>query len=63
MFKQNITMKKIYINPEINVVKIQPAQMIANSTPGYGGTTNETSGNAAKGGWNWDDDEPVDYEE
>ncbi len=55
-------MKKIYINPEINVVKIQPAQMIANSTPGYGGTTNETSGNAAKGSWSWDD-EPVDYED
>lgn len=56
-------MKKIYINPEINVVKVQPAQMIANSTPRYGGSTTAASGNLSKGGWSWDDDEPVDYEE
>ena len=58
-------MKKIYQNPEMTVIKIQPAQMIAASTPKYTEEeTTETSGNAAKSGWLWsDDDEPteVDY--
>ena len=39
-------MKKIYKNPEMKVVKVQMAQLMAGS-PGYGGTTDETSGNLA----------------
>ena len=39
-------MKKQYKNPEIKVVKVQMAQLLAGS-PGYGGSTNETSGNMA----------------
>ena len=55
-------MKKIYQNPEITVVKVQTSQMMAGS-PGYGGTTNETSGNLAKESWDmWTDDEPEDVD-
>lgn len=50
-------MKKIYQNPEIKVVNIQTSHMMVGS-PGYGGTTNQTSGNYAKGGMFWSDDEP-----
>lgn len=42
-------MKKIYKNPEMKVVKVQMAQLMAGS-PGYGGTTTETSGNLAPEG-------------
>ena len=62
--KKNIAMKKIYQNPEITVVKMLPTQMIATSMPKCNDEgTNETSGNAAKGGWNLWSDEPeeVDY--
>ena len=50
-------MKKIYKNPELKVVKIQIAQMIA-ASPTYGGYTTETSGNLSrKGGFIDDEDE------
>lgn len=51
-------MKKIYQNPEIKIVKVQTAQIMAGS-PGYGGNTIETSGNLSRenGGSLWDDDE------
>ena len=39
-------MKKTYIAPSMEVVKIQTAQLMAGS-PGYGGETTETSGNLA----------------
>ena len=39
-------MKKTYKNPEISVVKLDVAPMLAGS-PGYGGTTTATSGNLA----------------
>jgi len=39
-------MKKQYKNPEMKVIKVQMAQLMAGS-PGYGGTTNETNGNLA----------------
>ena len=55
-------MKKIYQNPEINVIKIQTSQMMV-ASPGYGGQTTQTSGNFAKGGsmlWS-DDPEDEDY--
>ena len=41
-------MKKTYMTPVLQVVKIQPAQFIANSLPQLGGTTQETYGNAAR---------------
>lgn len=55
--KKNITMKKIYQNPEINVIKIKPILMNA-ASPAYGESTDATSGNLAKDSWNWSDDEP-----
>ena len=39
-------MKKTYQNPEMKVVKMQVAQMIA-ASPGYGDSTDFTSGNLA----------------
>ncbi len=53
-------MKKIYQNPEIKVVNIQTSHMMAGS-PGYGGQTTQTSGNFAKGGMFWSDEEDEDY--
>jgi len=47
-------MKKTYKKPQMEVVKIQTGQMLA-SSPGYGGNTNETSGNYARG-YYWDDE-------
>ena len=48
-------MKKTYKKPQMEVVKIQTGQMLA-SSPGYGGNTNATSGNYARG-YYWDDEE------
>lgn len=59
--ERNTEMKKIYQNPEIKVVNIQTSHMMAGS-PGYGGQTTQTSGNFAKGGMFWSDDEEY-YEE
>ena len=39
-------MKKQYKNPEMKVIKVQMAQLMAGS-PGYGGATDETNGNLA----------------
>ena len=57
-------MKKIYQNPEITVVKIQPSQMIATSNPeDFEGTLggSDKGGNGdeglSKGGGFWSDDE------
>ena len=60
--ERNNAMKKIYQNPEINVIKIQTSQMMAGS-PGYGGETTQTSGNYGKGGGFWSDDEDEDFYE
>jgi len=50
-------MKKTYQNPTTKMVKIHTSQMIATS-PGYGGETTLTSGNASRqGGDFWDDEE------
>jgi hypothetical protein len=48
-------MKKIYMIPTLQVVKIQPAQFIAMS---YGGTTEATSGNLGRQARisDWDED-------
>ena len=53
-------MKKIYQNPEITVVKIQPTQMIAASFEKVLGETETAGSNAlGKSGWDmWADDEP-----
>ena len=57
MFKKKTAMKKTYQNPEMKIVKIQVSQMIA-ASPGYGGTTDATYGNASRrGGSLWDDDD------
>lgn len=50
-------MKKIYQNPEINVIKIKPILMNA-ASPAYGGSTDATNGNLGKEGGFWSDDEP-----
>ena len=46
MFKKKKDMKKKYFAPNMEVVKIQTQQMLA-ASPGYGGTTDATSGNLA----------------
>lgn len=56
----NKTMKKIYQNPEMKIVKIQTAQMIAVSTKMYGknatGDAMSRQGNSL-----WDDDDDDKY--
>ena len=53
-------MKKIYQNPEIKVIKVQTAKMIAASTEMYG---KDATGSAMsrQGGSLWDEDEDDDY--
>jgi hypothetical protein len=50
-------MKKIYKNPEMKIVKVQSARMIAASEVNYGGKTSSTSGNLSRQSNGWDDDE------
>ena len=40
-------MKKTYIIPTMDIVKVQTTQMMA-SSPVYGGSTNEISGNLSR---------------
>lgn len=48
-------MKKTYQQPEIETITLQTTQMLA-SSPGYGGTTEDESGNLApEGRFFWDD--------
>ena len=56
--KESSIMKKIYQNPEIKVVNVQTATMIAESTHsvGFGSSVSSASGAEARGGL-WDDDE------
>ena len=57
MFKlKNKTMKKTYQNPQIQLVKLQTAQIIATS-PGYGGSTTSTSGNLSRSFDYYDDED------
>lgn len=57
-------MKKVYIEPTMNIVKVQVSQMIAASPEGYDKNINTTGGDggSALGRSNsiWDDEE--DYE-
>jgi len=58
-------MKKTYINPTINVVKIQLQQMIAESatTAGFGDGTQDGGNAASRRGSNfWDDEDDYDEE-
>ena len=48
-------MKKTYQNPQITIVKVQTAQMIAASTTMYG--ENATGPGMSRGGAFWDDEE------
>lgn len=51
-------MKKIYQNPEIKVVKIQTAKMIAASQLGIGDNVESASGaESRRFGSHWDDEE------
>ncbi len=58
MFKQkDTTMKKIYQNPTIKIVRIATQRLLADSLQ-YGRTTTETSGNLSRRGNNlWGDDD------
>lgn len=48
-------MKKIYQNPEIKVIKVQTAKMIAASAEMYG--TDATGPGMSRGSAFWDDEE------
>lgn len=51
-------MKKIYQNPEINIVKIETTQMIAQSFENKLGTSGGNGSSAlGRQGSSWDDDE------
>jgi hypothetical protein len=58
MFKQkDTTMKKIYQNPTIKIVRIATQRLLADSLQ-YGRSTTETSGNLSRrGGSIWDDED------
>ena len=51
-------MKKTYQHPTTIVVKVHPV-LLNSASPGYGGTTNATSGNLSRRGDDsfWDDEE------
>ena len=49
-------MKKTYINPELEVIKIATQQMLANSTLGYGDPVSTAEG-AESRSFDFDDDE------
>ena len=57
MFKKKTAMKKIYQIPEMKVVKVQTARMIAASTAEMYGKNAEGDGLSRRGGSLWDDDE------
>ncbi len=63
MFKKKKTMKKIYQNPTIKIVKVELQRMMQSSDVRYfGGTTKETSGNLSRKGSFWDDEDDEDYD-
>jgi len=51
-------MKKTYMIPTLQVVKVQSAKILAGSVPQLGGTTEETSGNLGREAMFSDFDEP-----
>ncbi len=50
-------MKKQYMIPEIQVVKIQTVSMIATSGPQTGGSTNNSNDLLSRGFFDFDDDD------
>ncbi|MBQ8487459.1 MAG: toxin PIN [Prevotella sp.] len=51
-------MKTMYIKPETKVLKINTGHQLLAGSPGYGGSTSETSGNLSRRGDSfWDEDE------
>ena len=50
-------MKKTYQNPEIRIVKVQTAQMLANSLGVQGDAQGSTMLSRQHGGSLWDDDD------
>ena len=54
----DVTMKKIYKNPTIKVVKIQPTNILVNSLPTSDEYADPESGMLSRrGGSDWDDDD------
>ena len=51
-------MKKTYMTPTLQVVKVKTASILAGSVPQLGGATNETSGNLGREAMFSDFDEP-----
>ena len=51
-------MKKTYINPEMTVIRLMTAGLIATSNVGLGGASNYSSGGTISGapGFDWDED-------
>lgn len=62
MFKKKKTMKKIYQNPTIKIVKVELQRMMQSSDLRYDKTTSETSGNLSRKGSFWDDEDDEDYD-
>ena len=54
-------MKKIYVNPELIVIRIATQQMIATSGPLLGGTTDNVDDLLSRESFDVFDDENVDY--
>ena len=50
-------MKKTYINPTMTIVKIQTHHQMLAGSPGYGGSTEATSGNLSRESSFWEEDE------
>lgn len=59
--KRNRTMKKIYKNPELRIVKVKTAQLLGNSLGIQGEAQGSTMLSRQRGGSVWDDDESEDY--
>jgi len=58
----DVTMKKIYKNPTIKVVKIQPTNILVNSLQTSDENANPELGmSSRRGGSDWDDDDDYDY--
>jgi hypothetical protein len=49
-------MKKTYMKPVVEVIRIQTQGMIATSSPGIGGTTDKTSDLLSRDCDDWDED-------
>ena len=57
MFKKDTIMKKTYMAPETQVVKVDLQQMIADSIPRIAGSTNNVNDLLGRGDAGWNDDD------